>query len=138
MTAELARWAAEEEPRRARLRRLVLAVTARSAAPAGAAAAPPHEGAEDAPGLAQLGALDNVSIVRGESPLTGELLCAEVAPLRALGRCRVVVSGPASFNVAVAEMLESQCQVDPDAITIVEALASRASLPSSSSDSDSD
>jgi hypothetical protein len=32
----------------------------------------------------------------------------------------VVVSGPAAFNVAVAEMLEAQCGVDANAITIVE------------------
>ena len=49
-----------------------------------------------------------------------ELLEAEMAPLRALGRCRVVVSGPASFNAAVAEMLETQCRLAPDAITILD------------------
>ena len=45
----------------------------------------------------------------------------EVGALLALGRCRVVVSGPAPFNVAVAEMLEAQCEVDPTAITILAA-----------------
>ena len=70
----------------------------------------------------ELETLDNASILQAEeSPLTSELLQAELAPLLALGRCRVVVSGPSSFNVAVAEMLEGHCQVDPDAITILEA-----------------
>jgi len=64
--------------------------------------------------------LDGVSVLQAES-LTSELLQAEMAPLLALGRCRVVVAGGASFNMAVAEMLEVRCQVNPDAITILEA-----------------
>jgi len=128
MTSELSRWCAEVEPSRARLRRLVLAISAPRQGSDGAAAFPQTE-AEEAPSLGQLGSLDNVSILHGASPMTAELLQAEMAPLRALGRCRVVVSGPAAFNVAVAEMLEAQCQVDPDAITIVGALATRRSDP---------
>jgi NAD(P)H-flavin reductase len=115
MTSELARWCA---PGGATLRRLVLAIST-PPEQAGAVAFPQME-AEDVLGLNVLETLDNVSILQGGSPLTGELLQAEMAPLRVLGRCRVVVSGPASFNVAVTKMLEAQCRVDPNAITIVE------------------
>ena len=100
------------------LQRLVLAI---SPPQEGRAAAFPQEEAEETPGLKALEALDNVSVLRDESPLTSELLRAEVGALLALGRCRVVVSGPAPFNVAVAEMLEAQCEVDPTAITILAA-----------------
>lgn len=127
LTDELARWCTTEDATRARLRRLVLALSApRGDDDGGAAAASPHEEKEgDAHGgLEQLQTLENVRVVQADaspSSLTGELLQAEIAPLHALGRCRVVVSGPAAFNVAVANMLEAQCGVAPDAITIVDA-----------------
>jgi NAD(P)H-flavin reductase len=122
MASELARWCAAEDGTRARLRRLVLAVSAPQEQEG--AAAFPQKAAEDGIAVEQLKPLENVRVVqdeaRGEAPLTSELLRAEMAPLHALGRCRVVVSGPAAFNVAVAEMLEAQCGVDANAITIVE------------------
>jgi len=117
LTGELARWCAGGDGSRGRLGRLVLAIS--SAQEEQPAAFSPKEVGEAA-GLEELEAMDNVSIVRGEeSPLTSELLQSELTPLRALGHCRVVVSGPASFNVEVAEMLEEQCKVDPKAITIL-------------------
>ena len=119
MPGELAGWCAAEDGARARLRRLVLAISTPPAAP--------PEAKDDAPlDLGPLEALENVRILQdGESSpvITGELLQAELAPLRALGRCRVVVSGPASFNAAVTQILEAQCNVGPDAITIVAAEA---------------
>jgi len=129
MTSELRRWCAAEDG--ARLKRLVLAISEPRDAPEEDPPPPfvPKE-AEDSAGLRPAGleplaALDQVSLVQGdvqgELPLSGELLQAELAPLLALGRCRVVVSGPVSFNMAVAEMLEAQCGVGPDAITIVHA-----------------
>ena len=62
--------------------------------------------------------LANVDVVDGR--LTQELLQSELAPLQALGQCRVLVSGPASFNGAVREMLGAS-GVTADAITILEA-----------------
>uniref|UniRef100_A0A7S4J796 Uncharacterized protein n=1 Tax=Prymnesium polylepis TaxID=72548 RepID=A0A7S4J796_9EUKA len=97
------------------MQRLVLAV---SSPREDRDAAFPQAEAEEAPGFKELETLDNVSILRGESPLTSELLQTEMAAMLTLGRCRVVVSGPASFSVAVAEKLEAQCKVDPSAITI--------------------
>jgi|Transcript_37222 hypothetical protein len=115
LTSELARWCAAEHAIGPRLQRLVLAV---SSPREDRDAAFPQAEAEEAPGFKELETLDNVSILRGESPLTSELLQTEMAAMLTLGRCRVVVSGPASFSVAVAEKLEAQCKVDPSAITI--------------------
>ena len=149
MTSALARWCAPDgSGSSARLKRLVLAVGAPRGGEAGAPAAFPEEGHVQGwrAGLAELASFSNVQILQGETggktggelALTGELLQAEVAPLRAMGRCRVVVSGSAAFNVAAAKMLEDTCQLDPDAITLVEALTSRRSPDESDSDSDSE
>ena len=69
--------------------------------------------------LGELHTLPKTSVV--ESRLTAELLSAELTPLRALGGvCRVVVSGPASFNGAVKKKLAA-CGVEAQAVTILEA-----------------
>ena len=127
MTSELGRWCATQDPACARLRRLVLAI-ATPREHDGAVAFPQMTVDHAKEGLAELEKLDNVRILQGSSPLDGELLQAEMVPLRALGRCRVVLTGSTSFNIAVAGMLEAQCEVEPDAITMVEAPDSRPSV----------
>ena len=121
MARELGRWCAAKDSNSAQLQRLVLAI---SAPQEDRAAAFPQTEAEKGDGWMELETLDNVRVLQGATAselLTSELLQAEMAPLHALGCCRVVVSGPAGFNLTVAEMLESQCQVDPNAITILAA-----------------
>ena len=81
-------------------------------------AAAPFATSSASHGLPELAMLPNVDVVDGR--LTQELLRSEVAPLQALGPCRVVVSGPASFNGAVREMLVTG-GVASDAITILAA-----------------
>ena len=71
----------------------------------------------------------NVRVCEGR--VTHEMLAGELAPMRARtfagvptpgvgGRCRVVVSGPASFNGAVKEMLIA-CGLETERITILSA-----------------
>jgi len=121
LTRTLARWCVADGATPARLQRLVLAISAPQQHRAAAFPQQDEEATEASQlGLKELETLDGVSVLQAES-LTSELLQAEMAPLLALGRCRVVVAGGASFNMAVAEMLEVRCQVNPDAITILEA-----------------
>ena len=74
--------------------------------------------------MERLRTLPNVRVC--ESRVTRELLASELAPLQARtfagvgGRCRVVVSGPASFNSAVKEMLVA-LELDTERITILSA-----------------
>ena len=98
----------------AKLQRCVLAVSA----PHAAGAATPYPDAPVAD-LDALAARPNVSVV--ETRVTKELLEAELAPLRALGTVRVVVSGPEAFNGAVKEMLVKGLGVDEKTVTILEA-----------------
>ena len=124
MADELAAWcAAEADGTRApRLRRLVLALSAPHDQPDSA----PFPVADAAPpGLGDLTALDNVSVVESfeyadnQPPLSSELLAAELAPLQALGgRCRVVACGPAGFAEAAAQKL-ADAGVETDAITVL-------------------
>ena len=113
LPAELARWCAAPGGG-ARLERCVLAVSpaaaaadaaadadaAAAAAPFAAAAPPASAAALDA-----LRALPNASVVEGR--VTQELVDGELARARALGACRVVVSGPEAFNKAVKTMLQA-------------------------------
>ena len=79
--------------------------------------------------LEALRTLANVRVCEGR--VTHEMLAGELAPMRARtfagvptpgvgGRCRVVVSGPASFNGAVKEMLIA-CGLETERITILSA-----------------
>ena len=116
VAAEIAKWCVAETGR-ARLQRCLVAVSAPSSGQGVAAVAPFSTSSSDL-GLAELAKLANVDVVDGR--LTQELLQSELAPLQALGQCRVLVSGPASFNGAVREMLGAS-GVTADAITILEA-----------------
>ena len=125
MASELASWCAAG-PNQARLERCVLAIS------------PPaqNSGGEPTPfpeaAVANLEALRTQANVRVcEGRVTHEMLAGELAPMRARtfagvptpgvgGRCRVVVSGPASFNGAVKEMLIA-CGLETERITILSA-----------------
>ena len=125
MASELASWCAAA-PNQARLERCVLAIS------------PPaqNSGGEPTPfpeaAVANLEALRTQANVRVcEGRVTQEMLAGELAPMRARtfagvptpgvgGRCRVVVSGPASFNGAVKEMLIA-CGLETERITILSA-----------------
>ena len=114
MASELASWCVAESG--ARLHRCVLAVS-----PAGDATGdglPFPDGPDASEQLDKLRTYTNASVV--EARVTRELLEAELAPLRARGRVRAVVSGPASFNGAAREMLMSS-GLEAEAITILEA-----------------
>ena len=132
MASDLAKWCAADAGT-PRLLRCLLAVSPAqdegSGAPPLFSAADASASSGDAPaqpsadgpdgGMDALRALPNVSVV--ESRLTREVLEGELAPLRALGACRVVVSGPESFNRAVKEMLVHGAGLDAQAVTILEA-----------------
>ena len=79
-----------------------------------AAAAPPASAAA----LDALRALPNASVVEGR--VTQELVDGELARARALGACRVVVSGPEAFNKAVKTMLQA-AGVERGRVSILEA-----------------
>jgi ferredoxin-NADP reductase len=66
--------------------------------------------------LTELASLANAAVFR--SRLSPELLSAELSSLKA--PCRIVVSGPASFNAAAQEML-SQIGVGRESITVLAA-----------------
>ena len=113
MTSQIGEWCTAK-PGRARLQRCVITVSE-----------PPTPfptwGSEEwrrASGLHQLTTLANVEVVSGR--LTHDRLKSELMLMQTLGRCRVVVSGPASFNGAMKEMLHLS-GVPADAITILEA-----------------
>eukprot|EP00928_Gymnodinium_smaydae_P083216 TRINITY_DN66467_c0_g1_i1.p1 TRINITY_DN66467_c0_g1~~TRINITY_DN66467_c0_g1_i1.p1 ORF type:complete len:396 (+),score=28.74 TRINITY_DN66467_c0_g1_i1:47-1234(+) len=66
--------------------------------------------------VSELAALDNVAVV--PSRLSPEILASELRSLSA--PCRIVISGPASFNAAAKDMLV-QSGVDESAITLLSA-----------------
>ena len=108
MASDIAKWCRAGSGQ-ARLQRCVVAV---SAPPTPF----PQWGRTSA--LHELATLANVDVVDGR--LTQQVLQSELVPLQSLGRCRVVVSGPAAFNKAVKEML-AVCGVTADAVTLLEA-----------------
>ena len=113
MASDIAKWCGAE-PGSARLQRCVVAVSEQDAA-----AAAPFPTSDPTLGLPELAPMANVDVVDGR--LTRERLHSELLPLQARGRCRVVVSGPASFNGAVKEMLTLSGGVASEDITILEA-----------------
>lgn len=113
MAGDLAQWCGAEAGR-ARLRRCVLAISPPAQDVVGAAA--PFAACAPAPELMTLAALPNVSLV--EQRVSPDLLQTELRLLP--GPCRVVVSGPESFNGSVKEML-AQSGMDMDAVTILSA-----------------
>lgn len=124
MASELASWCGAANvagPRQARLDRCVLAISPPAQDSSGEPTPFPEAAAASLEGLR---ALPNVRVC--ESRVTHEMLASELAPLQARtfagigGRCRVVVSGPASFNGAVKEMLIA-CGLDTERITILSA-----------------
>ena len=120
MASELASWCGAA-PGQARLERCVLAISPPAQSSSGEPAPFPEAAAASLEGLR---ALPNVRVC--ESRVTHEMLASELAPLQARtfagigGRCRVVVSGPESFNGAVKEMLIA-CGLDTERITILSA-----------------
>ena len=120
MASELASWCAAG-PNQARLERCVLAISPPAQDSGGEPMPFPEAAAASLEGLRTPA---NVRVCEGR--VTHEMLAAELAPLQARtfagvgGRCRVVVSGPASFNGAVKEMLIA-CGLETERITILSA-----------------
>ena len=114
MAGEIASWCVAA-PGRARLERCVLALSPPAQDSRGEPSPFPDSAGASLEGLR---ALPNVNIC--ESRVTRDLLDGALAPLRARGRCRVVVSGPASFNGAIKEMLTAS-GLDTEMVTILSA-----------------
>ncbi|KAK3245078.1 hypothetical protein CYMTET_36734 [Cymbomonas tetramitiformis] len=67
--------------------------------------------------LRQLASVPNLSIV--ETRVTSELIQHELALLHELGQCRIVISGPESFNCAMKNMLIQENGIVEDLITVL-------------------
>ncbi|KAK3235285.1 hypothetical protein CYMTET_54504 [Cymbomonas tetramitiformis] len=116
MADDLAKWCASDTDE-AKLQRCVLAMSL----PQDQAAELPFQAAvtsEPASELQQLVSQPNVSIVK--SRMTSELVQRELELLQEHGQCRVIVSGPESFNGSMRNML-LQSGMKEDMITVLSA-----------------